>query len=83
LANAGAYAPGSSVVVQVCAEAGRLRFSVADDGPGTDPRRLQAGSDVRDMRDRVEAVGGELDATTAPGKGTIISGSVPAQALSP
>ncbi len=82
LANAGEYAPGSSVVVRVCAEPGHLIFSVADDGPGTDPRRLHAGGDVRDMRDRVEAVGGELDATTAPGEGTVISGSVPAQALS-
>jgi signal transduction histidine kinase len=33
------------------------------------------------MRDRVEAVGGEFDATTAPGQGTFISGSVPAREL--
>jgi hypothetical protein len=26
-------------------------------------------------------VGGELDASTAPGEGTVISGSVPAKAL--
>ncbi len=77
LANVDAYAPGSSVVVQVRAERSRLSFSVADDGPGTDPQQLQAGGDVRDMRDRVEAVGGELDATTTLGQGTVISGSVP------
>jgi signal transduction histidine kinase len=77
LANAGAYAPESSVMVRVCEERGHLSFSVADDGPGTDPQRLQSGADVRDMRDRVEAVGGEFDATTAPRQGTIISGSVP------
>ena len=77
LANVDAYAPGSSVVVRVRSELGRLSFSVADDGPGTDPQRLQAGGDVRDMRDRVEALGGELDATTAVGQGTEISGSVP------
>ena len=69
LANVGAYAPGSSVVVRVGAELGHLSFSVADDGPGTDPQRLLAGGDVRDMRDRVEAVGGELDATTTLGRG--------------
>ena len=78
LANVSAYAPGSSVIVGVRAEMGHLSFSVADDGPGTDPQRLQAGGDVRDMRDRVEAVGGELDATTTLGEGTVISGSVPA-----
>ncbi|MEO6467994.1 MAG: hypothetical protein ABIP21_02755 [Acidimicrobiia bacterium] len=78
LANVAAYAPGSSVVVRVRAEMGRVSFSVADDGPGTEPERLQAGDDVRDMRDRVEAVGGELHATTTLGSGTVISGSVPA-----
>ncbi len=64
-------------MVRVSEERGHLLFSVADDGPGTDRQRLQAGADVRDMRDRVEAVGGEFDATTAPRQGTIISGSVP------
>ncbi len=77
LANVGAYAPGSSAVVRVRVEMDHVTFSVADDGPGTDPQRLQAGGDVRDMRDRVEAVGGELDALTTPGEGTVISGSVP------
>ena len=28
-----------------------------------DPQRLHSGADISDMRDRVEAVGGELDAT--------------------
>jgi signal transduction histidine kinase len=77
LANAGAYAPDSSVTVRIEGAAGRLSFSVADDGPGTDPRKLQQGADIRDMRDRVEAVGGDFSATTVPGEGTVISGSVP------
>jgi signal transduction histidine kinase len=77
LTNAGEYAPESSVVVRLCEERGLLSFSVADDGPGADLQRLQAGADVRDMRDRVEAVGGQFDATAAPRQGTVISGSVP------
>ncbi len=77
LANAGTYAPESSVVVRVSAEGGDLSFSVTDDGPGTEPERLRAGADIQDMRDRVEAVGGEFEATSAPGAGTVISGSVP------
>jgi signal transduction histidine kinase len=79
VANAGTYAPGSDVVVLVHGEPGRLAFSVSDDGPGADPVRLRNGNDVRDMRDRVEAVGGAFEATTAPGEGTVISGSVPAR----
>jgi signal transduction histidine kinase len=81
LANVGKYAPDSAVVVSLRADTDHLAFSVADDGPGTDPRRLQEGGDIRDMRDRVEAVGGEFDAMTAPGEGTVISGWVPAHTL--
>jgi signal transduction histidine kinase len=79
LANAGTYAPGSNVVVRVHADGENLVFSVSDDGPGVDPQRLRSGADIGDMRDRVEAVGGEFNATTAPGQGTVISGWVPAR----
>jgi hypothetical protein len=46
---------------------------------GVDPQRLRGGADIGDMRDRVEAIGGEFDATTAIGEGTVISGWVPAR----
>jgi signal transduction histidine kinase len=82
LANAGTYAPESTVLVRIVVEAGQLHFSVVDDGPGADPLRLQAGADIRDMRDRVEAIGGELHATSTPG-GTVIAGFVPVAVLVP
>ena len=81
LANAGVYAAESNVVVRVGADDGHLSFTVTDDGPGTDRWRLRAGADIQDMRDRIEAVGGVFDATSAPGCGTAISGSVPLDAL--
>jgi signal transduction histidine kinase len=39
---------------------------------------LRSGVDIADMRDRVEAIGGEFDATAVIGEGTVISGWVPA-----
>jgi signal transduction histidine kinase len=81
LANAGTYAPDATVVVRVTVQGGQLSFSVTDDGPGTDLQRLHAGADVSDMRDRVEAIGGRFAATSARGTGTVISGSVPVDAL--
>lgn len=78
LENAGTYASGSNVVVKIRAERENLVFSVSDDGPGVDPQRLRSGADIGDMRDRVEAIGGELDARAALGAGTVISGWVPA-----
>jgi signal transduction histidine kinase len=81
LANAGTYASGSTVVISLRAEDGQLVFSVADDGPGVDPQRLHAGADIHEMRDRVEAFGGRLDATASPGHGTTIAGCVPVHSL--
>jgi signal transduction histidine kinase len=81
LNNAGAYAPGSSVVVRIAAEEGRLEFSVVDDGPGVDQEQLTAGPDIQDMQDRVEAVGGHFDAVSIIGRGTAVAGWVPASAL--
>ena len=61
----------------------QLAFSVVDDGPGVDPTRLAHGADIQDMRDRVEAVGGVFEARSALGRGTVVSGRVPAQSLEP
>ncbi len=79
LANAGTYAVGSRVVVRLTASDDRLEFSVVDDGPGVEQAVLSAGADIQDMRDRVDAVGGEFIAQSAPGEGTVVSGWVPAR----
>ncbi|HET6509171.1 MAG TPA: histidine kinase [Baekduia sp.] len=60
---------------------GRLTFSVRDDGAGARDDRLGAGAGLANMRDRVEAVGGELRITMTRGAGAEVRGSVPARAL--
>ena len=81
LANAGTYASGSHVTVRLTAAVDQLAFSVVDDGPGVDPSRPAQGADIQDMRDRVEAVGGVFEASSALGRGTLVSGWVPARSL--
>lgn len=54
---------------------------MVDDGPGVDPTRLARGADIQDMRDRVEAVGGVFEASSTLGRGTVVSGWVPARSL--
>jgi signal transduction histidine kinase len=54
-----------------------LEFEVADDGPGFDPLEQSSGFGLASMRDRIAAVGGELDTISAPGQGTRIRGIVP------
>jgi signal transduction histidine kinase len=53
----------------------RVHFVVADDGVGME--NPSAGDGLTSMRDRIAAVGGELEITSAPGHGTTIRGSVP------
>lgn len=55
----------------------RLRFVVRDSGQGFDKACAEAGTGLVSMRDRIEAVGGTLTISSAPGAGTIVSGDVP------
>jgi signal transduction histidine kinase len=54
-----------------------LCFSVHDDGAGFDPAIGGAGHGFVNMRDRLGAIGGTLEVTSAPGSGTTITGRIP------
>ena len=77
LTNASKHAPGANVVVCLGEEDGDLTFSVRDDGSGFDPGECRPGSGLGNMADRVAAVGGVLDITSAPSRGTMVAGRVP------
>jgi signal transduction histidine kinase len=64
-------------------EPGGLRFVVADDGPGFDTAVITATRGLTGMRDRLEAIGGELTISSTRGAGTTVTGRVPARLLSP
>ncbi len=79
LQNASKHAPGTPVTVRVVADDGWLVFSVSDSGPGFDPATVAEGSGLRNLADRLEALGGHLEIRSAPGHGTTIGGRVPAR----
>jgi len=58
---------------------------VLDDGRGFDPEEVQAhpeqGIGLRNMRERLASVGGQLDLQSSPGHGTQIEASIPGAAL--
>ena len=58
-------------------DAGRLRFSVADSGPGFDMAAAPPGGGLQNMADRIGAVGGDLTVRTEAGRGTWVTGWVP------
>jgi signal transduction histidine kinase len=77
LQNVGKYANASEVTVRLLEDEGDLVFQVRDDGIGFDPEGASHGTGIRGMADRLEAVGGELQLSSAPGSGTTVGGRVP------
>jgi signal transduction histidine kinase len=82
LQNAAKHAGGAaSVSVRLSAD-DRLRFEVRDDGAGFDPGAVSGGTGLTNMRDRISAIGGDLELWAAPGQGAAVTGSVPLRAPS-
>ncbi len=61
-------------------EGQELAFTVADDGNGFDQKTTPMGSGVQGICDRIAALGGTVEITSAPGQGTSLHGRVPATA---
>jgi signal transduction histidine kinase len=75
LTNVGKHAKASSARVDVKREDGRLVVGVVDDGIGG--ASAEAGSGLRGLADRVEALGGRLDISSPPGEGTRLRAEIP------
>jgi signal transduction histidine kinase len=76
LQNAVKHAGGATGVWIMLAQTHtRLRFEVRDDGPGF-ILGDHDGRGLRNMHDRIEALGGDLTIDTQPGRGTSVIGSV-------
>jgi signal transduction histidine kinase len=75
LANALKHAEPERVEVRLELPDQRLRLTVVDDGTGFDPRSPQVGKrlGLSSMRERAEALGGELVVSSRPGAGTTIT----------
>jgi signal transduction histidine kinase len=76
LQNVAKHAGASSVSISIQRN-GDLRFEVRDDGAGFDLDGTPQGSGLTNMRDRMEAVGGELGIRSSRGAGTTIVGTIP------
>jgi signal transduction histidine kinase len=79
LQNAGKYAGEKArVTVDVRAEPPGLVFVVRDDGAGFDTHMGDLGAGFQNMLDRLGALGGSLRVESAPGRGTQVTGLLPA-----
>lgn len=82
LTNVSRYASASKIEINLVADEQTVHVSIADNGCG-----MEAGAESKPtsfgllgMRERIEALGGELFITSALGKGTRIEGSIPLKA---
>jgi two-component system sensor histidine kinase UhpB len=56
---------------------GDLRLTIRDDGVGFDPAAMRRGLGLLGMRERVEALGGEMKTESAPGAGVTLRITLP------
>jgi signal transduction histidine kinase len=75
--NVSKYAHATRTTLTLGEEGGQLVFTVADDGRGFDPATVRPGEGLRNMEDRLAALGGSLEMRSAPRAGTSITGRLP------
>jgi signal transduction histidine kinase len=77
LQNVAKYAAATRAVVRLEDDGGHIAFEVRDDGVGFDRAAVEEGLGMRNMEDRIAAIGGTLEVRSAPGDGATIIGEVP------
>jgi PAS domain S-box-containing protein len=77
LTNARRHSGARSVEVRLRTEDGAVLAAVIDDGRGFDRASPRAGVGLSTMRERVEALGGEIEVQSQLGKGTKVALRVP------
>ena len=77
LQNVQKYAEATGATVRLRETDGELLVEVEDDGKGFDVAIQKRGSGTQNMEDRLNALGGTLAVTSAPGAGTTMQGSLP------
>ena len=77
LQNVAKYAGASDVKIRLWSDGDELAFSVTDDGRGFDRANVSLGSGLKNMSDRLAALGGSLSLESEPGRGTTVTGRLP------
>jgi signal transduction histidine kinase len=76
LTNVAKYAQADQAFVHLSVDDDRLRLQIGDDGVGgADP----SGTGLRGLRDRVDALDGEIEVDSPPGGGTTVTVELPLQ----
>ncbi len=77
LQNAAKHARSATGVTISLWQDRELHFEVRDDGAGFDVPTTPLGKGLTNLSDRLAAVGGTITLESAPGRGTVLRGSIP------
>jgi len=78
LNNAVRHAAASEIQIEIAAERGRLEILITDNGAGFDPASPDAGRNgLKNMRQRLAAIGGQFELASQPGQGTRVKLTIP------
>jgi signal transduction histidine kinase len=79
LGNAARHAEPHAIDVRVTVAEGRVAMTISDDGQGFDPATMTGlrGMGLQLMRERIGELGGTVEVTSAPGRGTTVSAELP------
>ena len=75
LTNAAKHADASAARVEISTTTEEVVVAIRDNGRGG--ARMDRGSGLRGLADRIEALGGRFDLTSPPGDGTVVSAMLP------
>ena len=82
LSNVEQHAAAQEVRLSVLASGGEVQIQVHDNGRGFSRDNVRDGGDVwKNLRHRIEALGGKLSVASAPGRGTEVDATVPLPAV--
>lgn len=79
LANAAKHSGAHNMALALTVTEGEVRVVVRDDGRGFDPAVTGAGSGLRNLRERVELVGGSFEVESSGEAGTMICVRMPVE----
>ena len=77
LQNTQKYAQASRAVVRLRQDSDQLAVEVVDDGRGFVVSTTARGNGLSNMEDRLDAIGGNLQVESTPGRGTTLRAMVP------
>lgn len=72
ISNALKHSGAKELVLSAEIQGRTLEMSLADDGSGFDPDAASSGNGLRNMRERVRKLGGEIEITSTPGSGATV-----------